>query len=57
MLDLPYTIQVTVAVFVLVGLVAWSVWQKRVHGDVPQPVWQTPEYLRYNRGVNYGDLS
>lgn len=41
--------QVMVAVFVLAGLVGWSIWRNHVTGEGPQPVWQTPEYLRYNR--------
>lgn len=43
-----------VLIFVLVGLVGWSLWQRwraQAMGEVPQPIWHTPEYLRYNRGV------
>lgn len=50
-MNLPYDIQVMVLAFVLAGLIGWSVWQKVAKGTGPQPVWQTPEYLRYNRPV------
>lgn len=45
-----------VLIFVLVGLVGWSWWQKwqaKTAGAVPQPIWHSPEYLRFNRGVVY----
>jgi hypothetical protein len=48
---LPYDIQVMVLAFVLAGLIGWSIWRKATGQATPTPIWTSPEYLRYNRGV------
>jgi len=41
--------QVLVLAFVIAGIIGWAIYRKLVLGEQPQPIWQSPEYLRYNR--------